>query len=392
MGLHSYGTDGRRLGGAGPLRPAARRAAGADQGPARGVRARRAAVLRLHQHPLHDGDPHRHLGDGQADPVLPAPPGRRADHVGLRLGRAPPPAVQPVAGRRAARAPASPPCAARSPRRPAAPRTSRARSASSSSSAACSASRSASTRSSRRSCSRCQAEGIEVVDGQQVILEARRIKTRDEIALLTQACVDGRRRLRGALRVPAARACARTSASAWSARCSTTWARSTSRASTPSRASAAPRTRTCYTDRALRPGDPAFFDILHSYMGYRTCYYRTLRGRQRVAGRSVDAYMRCRDYMDAAIALVKPGRHHRRRRAACGPRRRSSASPTRRPPSRCSTATASACRSGRSRSSAGWSRSTIPRRSARGHGLRAGDLLAAPATAGRRRGSRRSWW
>ena len=33
-----------------------------------------------------------------------------------------------------------------------------------------------------------QAEGIDVVDGQQVFLEARRIKTADEIALLTQAC------------------------------------------------------------------------------------------------------------------------------------------------------------------------------------------------------------
>ena len=30
-----------------------------------------------------------------------------------------------------------------------------------------------------------------------------------------------------------------------------------------------------YSDRLIRPGDPAFFDILHSYQGYRTCYYRT---------------------------------------------------------------------------------------------------------------------
>ena len=30
-----------------------------------------------------------------------------------------------------------------------------------------------------------------------------------------------------------------------------------------------------FSDRAHRPGDPAYFDILHSYMGYRTCYYRT---------------------------------------------------------------------------------------------------------------------
>ena len=25
----------------------------------------------------------------------------------------------------------------------------------------------------------------------------------------------------------------------------------------------------------IRPGDQAFFDILQSFMGYRTCYYRT---------------------------------------------------------------------------------------------------------------------
>jgi Xaa-Pro aminopeptidase len=56
----------------------------------------------------------------------------------------------------------------------------------------------------------------------------------------------------------------------------------------------------------LRPGDPAYFDILHSYMGYRTCYYRTF-----VVGSAshaqVDAYKRCRDYLDHAISLIKPG-------------------------------------------------------------------------------------
>jgi Xaa-Pro aminopeptidase len=61
-----------------------------------------------------------------------------------------------------------------------------------------------------------------------------------------------------------------------------------------------------YTDRVLRPGDPVYFDILHSYMGYRTCYYRTF-----VIGSAsqaqVDAYKRCRDYLDEAISLIKPG-------------------------------------------------------------------------------------
>src|SRR6267142_2248636 len=62
-----------------------------------------------------------------------------------------------------------------------------------------------------------------------------------------------------------------------------------------------------FSDRLLRPGDPVYYDILHSYMGYRTCYYRTFA----VASASramVDAYKRCRDYLDASIALIRPGR------------------------------------------------------------------------------------
>ena len=61
-----------------------------------------------------------------------------------------------------------------------------------------------------------------------------------------------------------------------------------------------------YTDRVLRPGDPAFFDILHSYNGYRTCYYRTFAIGSASPAMN-DAYKRCRDYMDAAISIVKPG-------------------------------------------------------------------------------------
>jgi Xaa-Pro aminopeptidase len=61
-----------------------------------------------------------------------------------------------------------------------------------------------------------------------------------------------------------------------------------------------------YTDRMLRPGDPAYFDILHSYNGYRTCYYRTFAVGS--ASRAlVDAYKRCRDILDRSIAMIKPG-------------------------------------------------------------------------------------
>jgi Xaa-Pro dipeptidase len=61
-----------------------------------------------------------------------------------------------------------------------------------------------------------------------------------------------------------------------------------------------------FTDRIIRPGDQAFFDIIQAYMGYRTCYYRTFNvGRANDAQR--DAYKQCREWMDAGLDLVKPG-------------------------------------------------------------------------------------
>src|ERR1700722_5610124 len=61
-----------------------------------------------------------------------------------------------------------------------------------------------------------------------------------------------------------------------------------------------------FSDRLLRPGDQAFFDIIHSFMGYRTCYYRTFCvGGVTIA--QLDAYRRCREWLDAAIDLVRPG-------------------------------------------------------------------------------------
>ncbi len=61
-----------------------------------------------------------------------------------------------------------------------------------------------------------------------------------------------------------------------------------------------------FTDRMIRPGDQAFFDILQSFMGYRTCYYRTFNvGRATPAQH--DAYKKAREWLDNAIARIKPG-------------------------------------------------------------------------------------
>lgn len=149
------------------------------------------------------------------------------------------------------------------------------------------------------------AEGIRVVDGQQAFLEARRIKTTDEIALLTSACsmVDAAYdRLYEFLR-PGVREneavglVAKTLYDLGSEHVEGVNAISGERC--------APHPHV-YSDRIIRPGDPAFFDILHSHMGYRTCYYRTFAvGSASRAQR--DAYKRCREYIDRAISLVKPG-------------------------------------------------------------------------------------
>src|SRR5207302_1365101 len=61
-----------------------------------------------------------------------------------------------------------------------------------------------------------------------------------------------------------------------------------------------------FSDRLIRPGDQAFFDIIQSYNGYRTCYYRTFNvGRATQSQR--DAYKKAREWIDAGIDMVKPG-------------------------------------------------------------------------------------
>ena len=61
-----------------------------------------------------------------------------------------------------------------------------------------------------------------------------------------------------------------------------------------------------FTDRLIRPGDQAFFDIIHSFNGYRTCYYRTFSvGSATPAQR--DAYTKAREWMDRGIDGIKAG-------------------------------------------------------------------------------------
>ncbi|HEY3066785.1 MAG TPA: Xaa-Pro peptidase family protein [Methylomirabilota bacterium] len=150
-----------------------------------------------------------------------------------------------------------------------------------------------------------QKEGLRVVDGQQLMQHVRRIKTRDEIVLLNTAAmmVDAAyEELYRALR-PGVRENELVGVAAKTLYDLGSEDVEAVNAIAGERCNPHPHV---FSDRALRPGDPAYFDILHSYMGYRTCYYRCFA----VASASpamVDAYKRCRDMLDQAIAMVKPG-------------------------------------------------------------------------------------
>ncbi len=147
--------------------------------------------------------------------------------------------------------------------------------------------------------------GLKIKDGQQVMLEAREVKSADEIALLNRAAamVDGaydliNEKLRPGVReneivgevnkflyyhgsddVEAINAIS-------GERCN-------------------PHPHN-FTDRMVRPGDQVFFDILQAFMGYRTCYYRTFNV-SRATPAQHDAYKKCREWLDLAIDLIKPG-------------------------------------------------------------------------------------
>jgi Xaa-Pro dipeptidase len=150
-----------------------------------------------------------------------------------------------------------------------------------------------------------QKEGIEIRDGQQTMLAAREVKNIDELTLLNMAAamVDGvYQDIAEALKPGVQESqivglatkrlyemgsdCVEAINSISGERCS-------------------PHPHN-FTDRLIRPGDQAFFDIIQSFMGYRTCYYRTFNvGRATAAQRT--AYRKAREWMDRAIELLKPG-------------------------------------------------------------------------------------
>ena len=150
-----------------------------------------------------------------------------------------------------------------------------------------------------------QKAGLKIVDGQQIMLEAREIKNVDEIALLNRAAamVDGAYDLINEKLRPGVREndlVAEVNKFLYTHGSDDVEAIN---AISGERCNPHPHN---FTDRMIRPGDQAFFDILQSFMGYRTCYYRTFNvGRATDAQR--DAYKKAREWLDNAMARIKPG-------------------------------------------------------------------------------------
>ena len=214
-----------------------------------------------------------------------------------------------------------------------------------------------------------EAEGIEVVDGQQAMLDAREVKTADEIELLKVAAsmvdatyVDIARAIRPGTKENELVAIAND-------RLFRMGAERVECVNSVSGRRGRPHSHT-FSDRMIQPGDMIFLDIMHAFNGYRTCYYRTFICGEPNSTRSTPTKRPPSGSAPRSIWSVLESR--RTRSPRCGRTLRSSAIATKRRRSCCNTATASACGSGSARSSPSASAArTSPRR---GNGFRGRDL------------------
>ncbi len=120
-----------------------------------------------------------------------------------------------------------------------------------------------------------EAEGLNITDGHGFMQDIRAIKTADEIALLdhSAALVDGAydelyRYLRAGIRENACVALV-------TRYLYENGSEEVEAVNSISGERCSPHPHV-FSDRLIRPGDTAYFDIIHSFNGYRTCYYRTL--------------------------------------------------------------------------------------------------------------------
>ena len=148
-------------------------------------------------------------------------------------------------------------------------------------------------------------EGVEVVDGQQALMNAREVKTEEEIELLKVAAamvdatyLDIAKAIRPGAKESDLVAIANDKL----------YGMGSERVECVNSVAGprgAPHSHT-FSDRIIQPGDMIFLDIMHSFNGYHTCYYRTfICGLPNEAQK--EAYEICSQWVSAALDAIKPG-------------------------------------------------------------------------------------
>lgn len=147
---------------------------------------------------------------------------------------------------------------------------------------------------------------INYVDGQFAMMDARSVKTEDELQLLSiasQIAEAGFYTIENAMK-PGIREC-----EIWAEANRTMIALGAE--SVEGICTTGGRTNPYYrlegTDKILRPGDLLITDIVISYMGYHTCVVRTFLTGNRPTKEQKRIYRACYDYLYKSIEVLKPG-------------------------------------------------------------------------------------
>lgn len=148
-------------------------------------------------------------------------------------------------------------------------------------------------------------EGLVIVDGQQAMLDARIIKTYEEIELLKTAAgmvdaayEDVARAIKPGVKENELVAVANNALYRLGSEL-------VECVNSISGKRGQPHSHT-FSNRNIRPGEMVYLDIMHSYNGYRTCYYRTF-----ICGKpnqyQLEAYETCYKWLYDSIKAIKPG-------------------------------------------------------------------------------------
>lgn len=150
-----------------------------------------------------------------------------------------------------------------------------------------------------------QKKDLKVVDGHQTVLDARQIKTEEEIKLIEIACSisdacfnEVHHNMRPGMRESEVVALVNKKGYGLGSEL-------VECVNVESGERGNPHSHE-FSDKIIRPGEVVYMDIMNSYLGYMTCYYRTFfMGKP--SKKIKEAYKIVNEWLDRAIDKIKPG-------------------------------------------------------------------------------------